>query len=131
MEPADLKILRARPGEGGAVRLRAQLFATCTGWREVPRENRRVWRNSPPGCDHVRAWQVSGTIAYTTEEYDGRPSAELVAWIRDHSYTLRHTSFKIHNPCGGCTMFVIWQPAELDATATVQALDKLATEYWQ
>jgi hypothetical protein len=133
MIPAhDLELLRAPPGRRGAVCLRAQIFATATGWRELPLDG-ATWRKRPPGCDHLRAWQISprGPIIYTTEQYDERPSAELIAWIRAHSYTLRHTSFKIHNPCGGCTMFAIWQPAALDATATLQALDKLSTEYWQ
>ena len=126
-----LELLRAPPGTRGAVRLRTQIFALATGWREIPLEG-RVWRNRPPGCDHLRAWQADGTIVWTCEQYEGRPSAELLAWIREHSYTLRHTSFKIHNPaCGGCTMFAIWQPAALDATAILQALDTVAMEYWQ
>jgi hypothetical protein len=125
----DLELLRAPPGTSGAVRLRSQIFETATGWRELPLRG-RLWRNRPPGCDHLRAWQTpTGAIVWTTEEYrTGRLSVD--AWAYERAYRIAETKFRIHYP-SLARMFLIWEPARLDMLPTLNTLDMVGQEYFQ
>jgi hypothetical protein len=124
----DLELLRAPPGAPGAVRLRSQIFALATGWREMPLD-RRLRRQRPPG-DHLRAWRTStGAIVWTSEEYSsGRAPAD--AWAYERAYRISETAYRLHYP-SLARMFLIWEPARVDARPTIHTLDLLGQEYFK